>query len=193
MADSMATVVDWYGPYTGAGGGAVRSAQAAAAVDYGPGLYLAIGHGETLRRGPLTMLYMGISSNIASRVTPQHTTLASLSISSIWLGEIGSAGIPGRRAKRTNPNLDIVEWMSAYFLRIPYNDKKRVNPPWTSAVILNRWWQPDYNTPASRPVARWADVIEWDLSKQTANLVWFGRNGKVVSLDHTGKVIRGPS
>ncbi len=182
----MATVVDWYGPYTGGNGGAVRAAQVAAAADYGAGLYMAVGHGQTIRRGPLTLLYMGLSSHLASRVTPAHTTLASLSISSIWMGEIGSAGIPGKRLKRTNPNLDIAEWMSAYFLRIPFNDKKRVNPPQTSAVLLNRWWATDYDTPTSRPVARWADVIEWDLYRQTANLVWFGRTGRVLALDRWG-------
>ncbi len=101
--------------------------------------------------------------------------------------------MPGRRAKRTNPHLDIVEWMTAYFLRISFNDRKRVNPPTTQAVILNRWWDTDYETVVERPVARWVDVIEWNPLKNTANLCWFGRTGKVIALDRNAKMIRRPA
>jgi hypothetical protein len=189
MAESIATVVNWYGPYTGASGGAVLAAQAAAKAHYRRGLYMAVGHGETIRRGPRKLLYCGISDDLGARVSPAHSKLASLSVTGIWLGEISSTGIPGRRAKRTNPNLDIVEWMSVFFLRIPHNDRKKTNPPTLSAVVLNRWWETDYHTPTSRPAPRWADVIEWDSFRQTANLCWFGHAGRVLALDREGKKI----
>ena len=185
----MATVVDWYGPYTDTEQGPVKAAQAAAQADYGGGLYVAVGHGETIRPGPRTLLYCGISENLGNRVSSAHSTLASLSITEIWLGEISSTGIPGRRQKRTNPNLDIVEWMSVFFLRIPHNERKCSNPPTISAVVLNRWWKTDYETPTSRPVPRWADVIEWNSVRRTANLCWFGKTGRVVELDGKGTKI----
>ena len=134
MADSIATIVDWYGPYK-----SVAAAQSAARSDYTAGLYVVVGHGEEKRRGPLQMLYVGISDNLVSRMGSTHSTLNKLSIGSLWLGEIATAGIPGRRQKRTDPHLDIVEWMTAYFLRIPFSQKKVVNPPDLSAVVSNRW------------------------------------------------------
>lgn len=190
MVENMATIVDWYGPFGGQGTTAISAASAAAKKDFGPGLYIAVGHSQRVRRGPVTLLYAGISADLATRVTPGHETLSKLSISTLWLGEIGTAGIPGRRAKRTDPHLDTVEWMTAYFLRVPYNDRKRVNPPPLSAVVLNRWWKPDYETPVERPVARWADVIEWNAINRTANLCWFGKRPKVVPLDDRGERIR---
>ncbi len=81
MADSIATVVDWYGPYkNGVRGLATANAQAAARDDYTAGLYVAVGHGEQLRRGPRTLLYVGISANLGIRVSPTHETLQNLSI-----------------------------------------------------------------------------------------------------------------
>jgi hypothetical protein len=89
-----------------------------------------------------------------------------------------------------DPNLDIAEWMTAYFLRIPFNDRKSLNPPLLSAVILNRWWRIDYETASTRPVARWADVIEWNQLTKTANLCWFGRTGRVLAMDHNANLLR---
>ena len=193
MPENMATIVDWYGPYNSTTSTpAMVRAQAAAQKDYGRGLYVAIGHGKELRPGPLKLLYVGISENLGTRLGSGHSTLAGLSISSMWLGEIGTAGIPGRRLKRTDPHLDTVEWMTAHFLRVPHNERKTVNPPPLSAVVLNRWWGIDYETSMDRPVARWADVIEWNSTNGTANLCWFGSRAKVIALDGSGVKVRRP-
>lgn len=192
MADNIASIVDWYGPYTPqAGKGAIAVAQAAAKSDYGAGLYAAIGHGQSVRRGPHKLLYVGMSDNLFARLTPQHHALGGLSIAGIWLGEVATAGIPGRRTKRVDPHLDMIEWMTAYFLRMPFNERKRVNPPPSSSIVLNRWWQKDYETPGVRPVARWADVMEWSHWRRSANLCWFGAKSRVVSFDERGKRLVG--
>lgn len=184
MADNIATIVDWYGPYKD-----VAAARSAARSDYAAGLYVAIGHGEQKRRGPVEMLYVGISDNLVDRIGPAHATLSKLSISGLWLGEIATAGIPGRRQKRTDPHLDIVEWMTAYFLHVPFNARKVINPPNLSAVVLNRWWKIDYETACDRPVRRWADVIEWNTTSEIANLCWFGTKPRVVRLNKDGKIV----
>lgn len=180
----MASIVDWSGPYTSqAGKTAIAVAQAAARSDYGAGLYAAIGHGGAVRRGQHELLYVGIAKELHTRLIPQHHILGGLSISAIWLGEVATAGIPGRRAKRVDPHLDTVEWMIAYFLKTPFNDRKRANPPPLSSIVLNRWWQKDYETPNVRPVDRWADVIEWDHWRRSGNLCWFGPKSRVEACD----------
>jgi hypothetical protein len=103
-------------------------------------------------------------------------------MTSLWLGEAGVAGIPGRRQKRIDPHLDIVEWASAYFLALPHNEKKRAMPPPVSCVVVNRWWSIDGQNEEARPAARWADVIEYDRDRGTANLIWFGAKARVKSV-----------
>lgn len=179
----MATVVDWFGPYTGTDRTELlQTARTAAQADYGRGLYAAVGHGLQVRRGPRTLLYMGVGDPLHTRLHAGHHKLGAFSLTSLWLGEVSVAGVPGRRRKKINPHLDIVEWASAYFLQLPFNERKRSRPPPVSCVILNRWWGPDYETEAERPVARWADIIEYDAARGSANLVWFGTRARVKSI-----------
>lgn len=155
----------------------LKAAQKASG-DIGNGLYVAVGHGLAVRRGPRTMLYMGVGAPLSLRLTPQHHKLSTISITSIWLGEVAVAGIPGRRKKKINPHLDLVEWASIFFMKLPHNQRKNT-PPFRSCVVVNRWWGTDYETEMERPAARWADIIEYDAVRRTANLVWFGSKGRV--------------
>ena len=187
MASNIATVVDWFGPYTGpTREELLRNARQAARKDYDHGLYAAIGHGLKVRRGPRTLLYMGVGDPLFTRLDGKHHKLSTFSLTSLWLGEVSVAGVPGRRIKKINPHLDIVEWASAYFLRPPFNERKHRTEPPMSCVVVNRWWGTDYNTKADRPVARWADIIEFDADRKSANLVWFGARGRVKSIPTTG-------
>ena len=184
MTDIIAKIVNWFGPFTGSDHASIlQSARIAASNDWiGPGMYAAVGNeGDTRRRGPRTLRYVGVGDPLAARLGQAHHKLGvSSTVSQLWLGELAVAGIPGRRLKRINPHIDIAEWALAYFLKIPDNEKKTMFPPDRSCVLVNRWWGTDYETPTERPTARWADVVEWDATRRSANLVWFGDRARVV-------------
>jgi hypothetical protein len=116
---------------------------------------------------------------LADRLTSSHHKLRSLQVDEIWLGHISVAGIPGRKSKRINPHADIAEWALAFFLKVPSNEKKRVNPPDLSCVVLSRWWGTDWATEQVKPDPAWADIVEYDQYRKVANLVWFGPNARV--------------
>lgn len=191
MPEDVGSIVDWYGPYREQHGlDVVTVARRAAHADYGGGLYAAIGHGESVRRGPRTLLYVGVGESLEHRLRNDHHVLSRLSVSDVWLGVVASPGIPGPRRKKVEPHSDIVEWAMAYFLRIPFNQKKTARPPGTSCVILNRWWDKADDSAARRPVSRWADVIEWNRETRTANLCWFGPRPRVVRMDEHAVIRR---
>lgn len=182
MTDSIATIINWFGPFCGDTYERLLTAARVAAEDWdADGIYAAVGHDLKGQRGPRTLRYMGVGNPLSSRLTTAHHKLGTFSVSELWLGEPAVPGLPGRRMKRINPHLDVVEWASAYFLKIPSNEKKTKNPPDRSCVVLNRWYGTDYSSPQERPTARWADVIEWDKNRRVANLVWFGKRARVSS------------
>jgi len=178
MAENIASAVNWYGPYN-----TIAEARKAAQSDYKDGLYAIIGYNPDASARRKELLYVGVGAPLSSRLIDSHHKMGSMEIAQIWLGEISSPKKAGKRLKKIEPHLDIVEWMIAYFLCLPNNEKKRASPPDSSGVILNRWFKAeDYETSLPRPVARWADVIEYDAGYGTANLVWFGRRGRVKNI-----------
>lgn len=180
MADSVATVANWYGPYTASTEVEVLAkARKAAKEDWSKGLYAAIGPGKTPRPGARRLLYMGVGNPLHSRLIPQHHRLGKLSLRQIWLGEIGVPGIPGKRPKKIDTHLDMVEWASAFFLELPFNRMKRRNPPDTSCVVVNRWWGTDFETSSAKPLRSWPDIIEYDVDKELGNLVWFAPTRRI--------------
>jgi hypothetical protein len=188
----LGSIVDWYGPFTQQNGrSAISVANSAAQEHFTSGLYAAIGSGRSERRGPKSLLYMGVGSPLYTRINHQHHVLSKVVVSEIWLGEVASAGVPGRRAKKIDPHLDLIEWASVFFLSLPENERKNVTPPPSSCVILNRWWSPgaDWDRPTKRPVRRWADVIEWNDYTGSANLVWFGRLGRMTALNRNRNIM----
>ncbi|WP_159349971.1 hypothetical protein [Roseomonas harenae] len=181
MAENIATVVDWFGPYT-------RSEAPKHAGEWGlRGLYAAVGHKLVGTRGPRKLLYVGISENVAARLASSHHKHNEIEHAKIWLGEVSVPGIPGKRTQKTNPHFASAEWALVYFLKPPLNTKKTVGAPNSSCVLLNRWW--DYNsatgeyTSKDRPSAGWADIVEYDAFRRTANLIWLGRKAKVKQID----------
>ena len=83
-------------------------------------------------------------------------------LSEIWLGEVASIGIPGKKKQATDLRLDLSEWCHSYFLQLPLNDKKTVNPPKEPVTIINRWWFTDYETKRNRrPHPDWPDIIDY--------------------------------
>lgn len=175
MADSIATVVNWYGQYAASGGSsALDIAQAAAKKDWDEGLYMALGAGAEMRRGPHAMLYMGVGTPLCTRLKKDHHALGVLHIGALWLGEVAVPALPGRKTMKLDGHRNIVEWASAFFLELPNNVKKRGSPPPTSCVVCNRWFSgEDYRTSLAKPVRTWPDIIEYDAGSKQAHLVWF--------------------
>ncbi len=97
------------------------------------------------------------------------------------MGEVATAEIAGPKRKSTPESLDVAEWLHAYFLKLPLNERKTLNPPQRAATILNRWWHTDYETLwVKRPHPLWPDLFDYLGPMLPAKLVWFGKKQKRV-------------
>jgi len=169
MAKHISIVIDWFGPYT------KEEARSKARSDYGSGLYMLRGKVK-YQKSPSELKYIGIAQELCSRIGNGHHIIPELEQECvIWLGEVASFGIPGKKKKVTDIQLDLAEWLHAYFLQLPLNTKKKINPPDLPATVLNRWWLKDYETPRKqRPYKDWPDVIDFLGREYGAKVVWFG-------------------
>ena len=164
----IAIIVDWYGPY------ASRQSAIVASRDFaGPGLYLAAGKRPYERSRKIQ--YVGITKHLTTRLSRPHHKLAQITRDAeYWLGEVGSVGIPGRKAKVTDRRLDLAEWAHSHFLALPLNERKRKLPD-APVTVLNRWWRADYDTPwIRRRLSGWPDLIDFRGRDYGAQLVWLG-------------------
>jgi len=117
MGAHIAVVIDWYGPYRG-----IHEARKGAKSDYEEGLYLFIGKQKN-QKSAAKLLYVGISGYLSDRLINQHPQLQYIAGEPmIWLGEVATYGIPGRRRDQI---IQHAEWTIAYFLELPLNEKKR--------------------------------------------------------------------
>lgn len=166
----LAIVIDWYGPYS------ISEALHASKHDgYGSGLYMGIGK-QLNERGTGQPQYIGLSKNLAARLANHHKLPDITRDAKIWLGEVATAEPSGQRQKTTSACLDYAEWLHAFFLQLPLNDKKKINPPNRSVTALNRWWRTDYETPwIRRPHPLWPDLIDFAGSDLPAKIIWFGK------------------
>jgi hypothetical protein len=166
----MAVVVGWYGPYPD-----IDAARRAATNDYQDGLYVAFGYTDLPARGRPRFLYVGVGSPLASRLSATHHAIGIdgvAKITSIWLGEILSHKRPGRREKKIEPLIDIVEWAMVSLLA-PFKNLKKTSFPTISFAILNRWFSStDYTTPVKKPVGIWPDVMECAGPGAPAHFCW---------------------
>lgn len=129
----IALVVEWYGPYS-------YSQAQVAARDFADGLYMTIGKTKH-QKSPTALQYVGVASALANRICKQHHKIHEVTRDrKIWLGEIGSVGVPGRKGKAIDIRIDLAEWAHAYFLKLPLNDKKTKHAPDKPVTVLNRWW-----------------------------------------------------
>lgn len=168
----LALVIDWYGPYT------YKEALEASKDDYSAGLYVGIGKCRSERRTAKPQ-YIGISKNLGKRLEHHHKLPEITRDTKLWLGEVANFEPPGKRRKSTSASLDYAEWLHAYFLQLPLNDKKKINPPDRSVTVLNRWWKKDYETPwVKRPHTLWPDLIDFIDAEFPAKVVWFGKKQK---------------
>lgn len=166
--------VDWYGPYL-----TIESAKKEGAF---PRLYLAIGN-RAYEHGEPKLQYVGIGRPIAGRMTAKHHKLSKLSVArtQIWLGEVITAEPGGRKAKQTPMTLDYAEWLHAYYLQLPLNEKKTVREPGLSVTVMNRWWARQWRQDweydsVPRPHPDWPDLIDYPhYHKEPARMVWFDK------------------
>lgn len=167
----LVVVVDWYGPFS------PEEARKAAA-DFEDGLYLGIGR-RHYQHGPSTPQYIGLSKNLPSRLANHHKLPEITRDARLWLGEVASSNVPGKKAKKTPETLSLAEWSHAYFLALPLNERKRKKPPSRPVTVLSRWWRADYQTQwVKRPHPEWPELIDYLGPEHPARLVWFGKNQK---------------
>lgn len=166
----MAAVVGWYGPYKG-----IAEAHAAAYRDYAGGLYVAFGYKDLPAIGRPRFLYVGMAENLGNRVTRRHETIGDgkvARVTSMWLGNIDSHPLLGRRARQQDPLVSAVEWAMIALFR-PLLNKRKTTFTAQSFAIINRWWSADdYETPVRKPVIIWPDVIECAGPHAPAHLCW---------------------
>jgi len=133
MGKQIVAIVDWYGPYR-----SLKEARSAARSDYGEGLYMLLGRKKNQKKTRIQ--YIGVAMDISNRLTNNHKIASILEQKrEIWLGEIGSTGIPGRKNKKLAIQIDLVEWAHAYFLNIENNKNKTKKPPDKPITVINRW------------------------------------------------------
>ena len=166
--------IDWYGPYC------LDAAKSAAEGDYDGGLYLCIGktRGQHHRR----LQYIGKSNEkLHARLSGNHHKLKNVTRErKIWLGEIATGNVPGRKKHATPQSLQMAEWATARFLKLPLNDNLSESLPSRPVTVLNRWWKTDYKTPRfKRPHPEWPDMIDFLGADYRARNVWFGSPGKL--------------
>ncbi len=170
MNKQVAIIIDWFGIYD------LKAAKAAAKADYGRGLYMLIGKAKSQKKNP-KLQYIGIAKELYSRIGNGHIAIRDLSQElKIWLGEVASFGVPGKKVKKVDPMLDLAEWSHTYFLDdLPLNKKKKANPPSNPVMVYNRWWHKDYETlRVKRPHPDWPDLIDYIGKEYGAKIVWFG-------------------
>lgn len=167
---TIAVVVDWYGPYP-----SLEAAHDAAADWEWPGLYMAVRRGGAL-------LYVGVSEDLSGRLLEsQHHKLKDPQNYDMWLGEVASAGVSGKRltaARETT--IEAAESAHAYFLQPKDNDKKTVYAPRRLVTVVNRWWSTDIDDPSRLPSPHrdWPDVIDYNDDEEetaSASLHWYDR------------------
>ena len=170
MEKHVSTVIDWRGSYD------LKEAQKVTWHEDNNGLYMFIGRTKGQRKDRLQ--YVGIAEKyLYDRFHKDHHIIKQLDPDtlSIWIGEITSAGIPGKKPKKIGTAIDLSEWAMAYFLQLPLNDKKTKNPPTDAVSVYNRWWKKDYETPRRRPRNDWPDLIDFVGHDYDSRLMWSGR------------------
>lgn len=169
MPKHLVVAVDWYGPYKSI----IEAREAIRRDHFAPGLYFALG--RTSSDDKIGPQYVGISTSLASRVGSQHPKLSQIDDLSLWVGQVGTASPGGPKMKKTPPTLDMAEWLLAFFVAPPLNQKKTVIMPNVAVSLLNRWWKTDYETPyVRRPHSQWPDLIDYLGHYYPTKIVWFG-------------------
>lgn len=165
MQKSIAIVVDWFGPYD------LGAAKSISSGYFPKGAYVAIG--KTPRQQFSSVQYIGISStDLHARLTPTHHKLQKIMDLKLWLGAVTSAGVPGRKEKWTDTQLDSLEWVYAHGLDLPLNERKK-QPPRRPVTVVNRWWKPDFDTQYKRrPGPRWPLVLDYPGEPYAVQLFW---------------------
>jgi hypothetical protein len=171
-ADLLTISIDWYGPYQSLG----DARRQGIASDLGEFLYLAY------RTDGQSNSYVGLSSNVSSRLTSSHHVLGNWPVGSgqLWIGVIASQYEAGRKPfgsySAHSGELHFAEHMTAYFVETSDNVRKRTNRPDRSGVLLNRWFRgaAPWKRHGHRPHPDWPDLIEYEANESLARIVWFG-------------------
>jgi hypothetical protein len=178
MQKHTAIIIDCYGPYS------LSDAKEVARENFGAGAYVAFGK-RRHQKSSSQFQYIGIAANLANRLNEDHENLSKITRERIlWLGEVASIGIPGPKEKKTDIQLDLVEWAHAFFLKPRLNNKKTCSPPGRGLTIINRWWRTDFESARTRrPHKELPDIIDYFGPDYGARIVLIGLKVKRLSLN----------
>ena len=133
----IAVIVDWYGPYHD------YQSFRASASHWGPNskvLYMGTSnHNDGTNMASVG--YIGLSANPSTRFQ-NHQKLQSPTISQYYVGEVTTAGIPGRRTKKTAPDLYAAEGALIAMVQPSLNDNRK-KPPNDCVVVYSRFFGTD--------------------------------------------------
>jgi hypothetical protein len=170
-AATLMIAVDWYGPFKSLSSAVAECERS----KVGECLYLAILDGDGGS-------YVGISSNVSTRLNSGHHVLGKIvnGGADVWIGLVSSQPVLGRRPANGyvshSESVHVAEHMTAYLLELYYNKSKRSSPPKRTAIVFNRWFDPEepYERKSDRGHKDWPDVLEFDADDGTARVVHFG-------------------
>ena len=131
----IAVIVDWYGPYND------YKAFKSDASWYEKGskvIYMGVKNFDD-GTDMASVDYIGLSTSAATRFS-QHHKLRDAKLDAYYLSEISSAGIPGRRSKKTSPDLDAAEGALIAMLQPKLNERRK-SPPGDCVVVYSRFFE----------------------------------------------------
>ncbi|MBU2935084.1 MULTISPECIES: hypothetical protein [Pacificibacter] len=142
----IAIIVEWYGPYT-----SLQDFKKEASA-WGKGsrtLYMGISNGDAPSTS--TINYIGLSTSPSSRFGG-HPKMKDPINNTYYLGEIATAGLSGRRTRKTPTDLHIAEGALIYKLQPKLNVSRKSALPEDCVVIYSRFWdRNDGITPMPTP------------------------------------------
>lgn len=130
----IAVIVDWYGPYR------KYESFVRAASHWGPNskvLYMGISYRDD-GTNLASVKYIGLSTNPSTRFN-NHPKLRSEDVDGYYVGEITTAGIPGRRQKKTAPDLYAAEGALIAMVQPDLNSNRK-KPPEDCVVVYSRFF-----------------------------------------------------
>ncbi|MDF3414481.1 hypothetical protein HKX54_08445 [Sulfitobacter sp. M57] len=139
----IAVVVDWYGPYK------TYAELRVGARDWEKGskvLYMGLEKRDD-GTNMANVRYIGLSTNPSTRLQ-NHTKLRDPSLSAYYIGEISTAGIPGKRKRQIAPDLDAAEGALIALVQPDLNTNRK-KPPNDCVVVYSRFfakqdpWEPE--------------------------------------------------
>ncbi|MBY6155713.1 hypothetical protein KUV47_21025 [Vannielia litorea] len=147
----IAVILDWYGPYKDL----KKLTKVARAWGRDKTVYLATEMGD-LSDPNLKINYIGLSIDPESRFR-RHPALENDGNGHFYIAEITTSGIPGRRSRKTPPDLHAAEGALISALQ-PALNKRRKGTPSDCVVVYSRFFGKK-NEYKAKPTPKWFPAV----------------------------------